>query len=109
MIASLTAAIFPPLIAVYVANRLRPDPAAEIALYALTFIATIALSVFFDKWEPLMGLGQVGDRLRLKLRGEGISIEKVEDQLVGFGPDEDVRISVETRGSPQVVVYATRA
>ena len=91
LITGLNAAIALPLIGVFAADRLRPDPGVEITLYVLTFAVTIALSVFVDKWEPLMGLGRVGDKLRLKLRGEGISIDEAEGLLVGFGPDAEPR------------------
>lgn len=92
MISGVTAAIALPLLAAYVADGLRLDIVAEIAVYALALIGTIALSVFFDKWEPLMGLGRVGDTLRVKLQREGISVKDVDGLLIGFGPDPEPRV-----------------
>ena len=92
MISGVTAAIALPLLAAYAADWLRLDIVGEIALYALALIGTIALSVLFDKWEPLMGLGRVGVKLRPKLRADGISVEEMEGLLVGFGPDPEPRV-----------------
>ena len=78
----------PPALAVHMSKVWALDGPALFAFLGLALGLTLGIVVFFDKWEPLMGLGSLAKKLGEKLNTEGISAAELDGLAVGLGPHE---------------------
>ena len=99
----MTLAVDPRVDAFQLEVGLAVDPAVLARVLAFANSRYFSLPESVDDIRRAVGV-ITHDQLRVLLR-----LVLITGFLDSLSKDEDVRISVETRGSPQVVVYATRA